>query len=49
MMEYQNIANLLNNAPNQPSKVGARNWVEINGESEEHTIGMHRLNLKRQC
>ena len=29
-MEYQKIINLLDNAPNQPSKVRARNWVEIN-------------------
>ena len=32
-MEYQKIANLLGSAPNQPSKFGTRNWVEINDES----------------
>ena len=32
-MEYQKITNLLDNASNQPSKFGAKNWVEINGES----------------
>ena len=29
-MEYQEIANLLNDATNKPSKFRARNWVEIN-------------------
>ena len=29
-MEYQKIANLLNNATNKPSKFRSRNWVEIN-------------------
>ena len=32
-MEYQNIANLLDNASKQPSKFRTRNWVEINDES----------------
>ena len=32
-MEYQKIANLLNDASNQPSKFRTRNWVEINDES----------------
>ena len=32
-MEYQKIANLLNNESNQPSKFRTRNWVEINDES----------------
>ena len=32
-MEYQNIANLLNNALNKPSKFRTRNWVEINDKS----------------
>ena len=31
-MEYQKIANLLDNASNQPSKFRTRNWVEINYE-----------------
>ena len=29
-MEYQKIANLLNDASNKPSKFRKRNWVEIN-------------------
>ena len=32
-MEYQKIANLIDNASNQPSKFRTRNWVEINDES----------------
>ena len=32
-MEYQKIANLLDNETDQPSKFRTRNWVEINGES----------------
>ena len=34
-MEYQKIANLLDNASNQPSKFRTKNWVEINDESRE--------------
>ena len=29
-MKYQKIINLLDNAPNQPSKLRTRNCVEIN-------------------
>ena len=32
-MEYQKIANLLDNETNQPSKFRTRNWIEINDES----------------
>ena len=32
-MEYQKIANLLNNESNQPSKFRTKNWVEINDEA----------------
>ena len=32
-MEYQKIANLLNDESNQPSKFRKRNWVEINDEA----------------
>ena len=28
-MEYQKIANLLDNTSNQPSKFRTKNWVEI--------------------
>ena len=32
-MEYQKIANLIDDATNQPSKFRTKNWVEINDES----------------
>ena len=32
-MEYQKIANLMDDASNQPSKFRRKNWVEINDES----------------
>ena len=32
-MENQKIINLLDNAPNQPSKFRTKNWVDINDES----------------
>ena len=32
-IEYQKIANLLDNAPNQPSKFRTRNWFEVNDNS----------------
>ena len=34
-MEYQKIANLLNNESNQPSKFRTRDWVEINDEAKD--------------
>ena len=32
-MEYQKIANLIDDASNQPSKFRRKNWVEINDDS----------------
>ena len=32
IMEYQKIANLLDDASNQPTKFRTKNWVEINDE-----------------
>ena len=32
-MEYQKIANLLDDASNEPFKFKTKNWVEINDES----------------
>ena len=32
-MEYRKIANLIDDASNQPSKFKTKNWVEINDES----------------
>ena len=31
-MEYQKIANLLNDGSNKPSKLRGKNWVEINDD-----------------
>ena len=44
-MEYQKIIGLLDGTTNQPSKLGARNWVETYDESEERMIVV-KLNLK---
>ena len=32
-MEYQKIINLLDNTPNQLSRFGTKNWIEINDQS----------------
>ena len=32
-MEYQKIANLIDDTSNQPSKFRTKNWVKINDES----------------
>ena len=32
-MKYQKIKNLLDNAPNQPSKFRTKTWFDINDES----------------
>ena len=45
-MEYQKIANLLDSAPNQPSKFRTRNWVEINDESKESYKPGSNINFK---
>ena len=48
-MEYQKIANLIDDTSNQPSKFRTRNWVEINDEREEHIMLIVKLSLKLQC
>ena len=40
MMEYQKIANLIDDTSNQPSKFRAKDWVEINDESR----GVYNVN-----
>ena len=47
-MEYQNIANLLNNALNKPSKFRTRNWVEINDKSRG-TYTNNDIKFKAKC
>ena len=32
IIEYQKVANLLDNASNKPSKFRTKNWVEINDD-----------------
>ena len=39
-MKYQNIINLLDNTPNQPSKFRTKNWVKVNDDLQ----GMHNTN-----
>ena len=43
-MEYQKIANLLDNTSN-PSKFRTKNWIEINDESRG-TYSVNRQNFK---
>ena len=33
-MEYYKVINLLDNAPNQPSKFRTKNFVEVNDDSQ---------------
>ena len=47
-MEYQKIINLLDNAPNQPTKVRTKKLVEINDESRETCYENNKLDLKLQ-
>ena len=42
-MEYQKIANLIDDASNQPPKFRTKNCVE------EHTMLIAKSNLKFQC
>ena len=46
-MKYQNIINLLDNIPNQPSKFKIKNWVEINDESQEKQGTYNKVNQIR--
>ena len=45
-MEYQKIANLIDDTPNQPSKFRTRNWVEINDESRGAYNGNSQIKSK---
>ena len=46
VMEYQKIANLLDNTSNQPSKSRTKNWVEINDESRGTYNANTQIKLK---
>ena len=45
-MEYQKIADLLDNASNQPSKLRTKNWLEINDKSRETYSVNRQINFK---
>ena len=45
-MEYQKIANLIDDTSNQPSKLRTRNWVEINDESRGAYNVNSQINFK---
>ena len=45
-MEYQKIANLIDDASNQPSKFRTKNWVEINDESRGTYNANRQIKLK---
>ena len=47
-MEYQKIANFLNDKSNKPSKFKTRNWAEINYEATG-TYSPNKKNLKHKC
>ena len=48
-MEYQKIANLIDDTSNQPSKFRTKNWVEIMMNQEEHTMLIAKSSSKLQC
>ena len=48
-MEYQKIANLIDDASNQPSRFRTKNWVEINDESRGTCNVNSQINSKLQC
>ena len=48
-MEYQKIANLLNDESNKPSKSRTRNWVEINDDIGDAYSPNKLIDLKQQC
>ena len=48
-MEYQKIANLLDNTSNQPSKFRIKNWVKINDDERGSTLLMSKLDLRHRC
>ena len=45
-MEYQKVANLIDDASNQPSKFRTKNWVEINDESRGTYNGNRQIKFK---
>ena len=48
-MEYQRVINLLDNTPNQPSKLITKLWVETKINQAEIITKIIQLDLKLQC
>ena len=48
-MEYEKIANLLDNSSNKTSKLRTKNWVEINDQSRGTYNDENKSNLKQLC
>ena len=48
-MEYQKIVNLLDNTPNQSTKLRTKNWVEINDDSRGTYNTNSQIKLKLRC
>ena len=48
-MEYQRIVNLLDNTPNQSTKLRTKNWVEINDDSRRTYNTNSQIKLKLRC
>ena len=48
-MEYQKVANLLNNESNKPSKFRTKKWVEINDDVRGEYSPNKKSDLKHQC
>ena len=45
-MEYQKIADLIDDTSNQPSKFKIKNWIEINDESRGAYNANSRIKFK---
>ena len=48
-MEYQKIANLLNDRSNKESKYRTRNWIDVNDDVRLYTLLINKLDLKQKC
>ena len=48
-MEQQKTANLLDNTPNQPTKIRTKNWVEINDDAGGTYNQDSQIKFKLQC
>ena len=48
-MEYQKIANLIDDASNEPSKFKTKNWVDKMKSQEEDTMLIAKSNFRPRC